>query len=384
MVISVYSVTKNKFMFEAPKNLVNPGVWIENRADSATLDKIRNLVDELREHVNSILPLKINPVHNHERRNFNAENDIVDNLRKKIYEQIGIDSGIGVMRYHDLEDHFGRKGLGVLSSIHCMDDFVRTAKFIDGLYAGIEELELSMEGEIEMVDAGCGGIPVYGLLAALKSERVRVTCLEIDPATAMMAWDIICAFRLQNRVDVFETDATEYWHKKTIDLFITETMFSGFLADEKMPKIYSHFSDQVSEKGVMVPEEVKVKLGLVSIPEYERSNARVDHVDITARNVNLPVVTGLNKMNRVDRVEAEYSLDDLEDGYYRIMASSEVCLNSAVGISLKHMESIITTPTLVTDEPVLIDRYARRKFKKLLIGYRAAYKTKGEKVFEFV
>ncbi len=373
-------------MLDKPEysDLYNPGILIENRADESVNEKIRDLVDELREHVNSILPLKINPVYNYERRNFNAENDIVDDLRKKIYAQIGIDSGLGVMRYHCLEDHFGRKGLGVLSSIHCMDDFVRTAKFIDALYAGIEDLEQRLDNDIEMVDAGCGGIPIYGLLAALKSERVRVTCLEIDPATAMMAWDIICVFNLQDRVFVYEDDATEYKHGKPIDLFITETMFSGFLADEKMPEIYSHFSDQVSEHGLMVPEEVKVKLGLVSIPEYERSNAHVDHVDITARNVNLPVVTGLNKMNRVDRVEAEYDLDDLEDGYYRIMASSEVCLNSRAGITLGHMESIITTPTIVTDEPVLIDRHSRRKFKKLRIGYRAGYEAKGKKVFEFV
>lgn len=373
-------------MFDKPeyRGLHNPGIWIENRADEETMNKVRDLVDELREHVCSILPLKITPADNHERKNFNAENDIVDDLRKTIYRQIGIDSGLGVMKYHELEDHFGRKGLGVLSSIHCMDDFVRTAKFIDGLYAGIEELESRMDGQIEMVDAGCGGIPIYGLLAALKSERVKVTCLEIDPATAMMAWDIICAFRLQDRVFIYETDATEYRHGKPIDLFITETMFSGFLADEKMPEIYSHFSDQVAENGIMVPEEVEVKMGLVSIPEYERANAHVDKVESVGRNVCLPVAARLNREQNVDVVEAVYDLDELEDGYYRIMASSEVCLNREAGITLGHMESIITTPTLVTDQVVEITRYTRKKFKVLRVFYNAGAKQSDEAVFEFL
>jgi|GEM_PF-5606753 len=68
------------------------------------------------------------------------------------------------------QDHEIAEGgaLDSISSSLCILDYVRTKKFTDGIKAQVKELErLRPEGEIQVVDAGCGALPILSMVAAL-------------------------------------------------------------------------------------------------------------------------------------------------------------------------------------------------------------------------
>ncbi|MCB0319083.1 MAG: hypothetical protein KDD56_10025, partial [Bdellovibrionales bacterium] len=79
------------------------------------------------------------------------------------------------------------KGISIslepFSAIDCIKDWVRTKKFVCAvLYATQDLLKEKEPGKaLQVIDAGCGPIPLLGLTAALVSPRVNVTLIESNP-----------------------------------------------------------------------------------------------------------------------------------------------------------------------------------------------------------
>src|SRR3989339_2160051 len=161
-------------------------------------------------------------------------------------------------------------------SISCLVDFVRTYKFIEALFLHLDRLEAILPGKIEVVDAGSGGIPVFGLLAAIKSDRTVVTCIENNPTSVISSREVIQSFGLQDRIKVINADATTYEHDKLIDLLISETMHVALLGNEPLVKILNNLCRFVSEHGVIIPEGVNVELALAREEELQRLRRVVD------------------------------------------------------------------------------------------------------------
>ena len=154
-------------------------------------------------------------------------------------------------------------GLRLHTALWCMSEEKRTMKYVQALWHYLNDLEF-LDRDIEIVDAGCGPVPLFGLLAALKSDKVRVTCLEINPTSATMASQLVKNLGLEGRVQVFECDATAYKHEQPIDLLISETMHTG-LTTEPMVQILENLTPQVVDGGVVIPSKVVVEAALIPV-----------------------------------------------------------------------------------------------------------------------
>lgn len=237
-------------------------------------------------------------------------------------------------------------GLTLARALGCINDEDRTFKFIKGLFLHLEDLE-GRKDEIEMVDGGCGPIPILGLMAALKSEKVRVTCIEVNPYSAKMAEQVIKNLGLTDRVKIVLGDAKEYRHDKPIDLFVSETMYTG-LTEEPLAQIFANFASQVAENGVMVPEWVSVEAGLLDAEEVRRQQDRCSYIWRPQMYDFGPTeVLRLTRANLVQRADFTMPLGSLNSGDYKLALFSRVGLHDKTGLVLRDQESNITRPVLL-------------------------------------
>jgi len=290
---------------------------------------------------------------------FEDDLDLSEVLRLKEFFMRGINSN----DYTILED-FDLKGLTLSEALGCLADYVRTSRFLKGLFLHIEDLENDNEN-IEVVDAGCGPLPFFGLMAALKSEKASVTCLEINEASAEMARKIIANAGLSDRVKVIWTDATKYSHDKEIDLLFTETMYAGLTNKEPIIQILMNLCEQLSEKSRVVPEWVTVDAGLIRDRDRGEIFGNHSHIDLQKSGfAELTELIRFTKDNLSDVIELEFDVADLPEGLYRLVINSRVGLHDS--LTLDNGESCITSP-LELAYPVSIDAFSER----LIATYKA-------------
>lgn len=357
---------------------INTAGHFENGGADEIKGNILDLVEELRMKVALLLPIDLI---NFSRKNhprgktdkFDKEDmrDIVARLRDIILRQIDYYNFECPKKYRDFVHVSCEKGLNASQAIRCLDDYIRTSKFIEALFYHLEDIEKRDDGQIEMVDAGCGPIPLYGLLAAIKSKRVKVTCIEVNPHSVLIARDIVKKFGLADRVSVLERDAETYQHDKDIDLFVTETMYSGLLGGEPMAQIYNNFSSQVKDSGVMIPEAVSVDVGLVDMSTYLMAGCMVRQTGGVGVDVKLPTACVLDRTHPVKIIEQTIPLKDLPPKRYMILASSTLQLHTERNVILNPFESVITTPVDVSTSAITINDHERRECESIVIRYCA-------------
>ncbi len=155
------------------------------------------------------------------------------------------------------------------SSIDCLSDEVRTKRFLQAIEATVQQLEASTPEDelIEICDAGTGAIPIMAIYAALCSDRVRCTALELNPASAKLAQELVNALGLADRITVIETNAITYKPDKMFHALISETMNSG-LIDEPIVDILGNLKPYVKEGGKVLPSAIHV-LAALRYPRVE-------------------------------------------------------------------------------------------------------------------
>lgn len=186
-----------------------------------------------------------------------AKGDFCDSdaLQLRDFLERGIDVGS-----FNATDLYG--GIDFIGARKCVKEEQRTFKFIKALFARLVQFGQRRDEIIEVVDAGSGPYALFGALAALHSDKARVTCLELNPACATMSRRVIANLGLSDRVRVVEQDATKYRHNKPIDLVVSETMYSGFL-QEPLPFVLRNLTPQLAKDGEVIPQWASVEAGLV-------------------------------------------------------------------------------------------------------------------------
>lgn len=246
------------------------------------------------------------------------------------------------------EDTKMEGALPVMESILCLRDKIRTKKFMNGVNEAIQKLDKEDMKEITMVDAGCGTIPIMAIYAALSSEKVRCTAIELNPNSAEIARQLVASFNLQDRIQVVQGDATQFQPKEQIDLLVSETMHSG-LTQEPMVEILSHLTQFVKPEGVSLPSRVTVQTALVPVDEW------ADPVGFVKIHGNLhhyvtpewkPAID-YRPGDRLEEIQLAIPTQGRPSGSYLAMITSGVYIGSE---ELRPYESLITIPQVLRSD----------------------------------
>jgi tRNA A58 N-methylase Trm61 len=163
--------------------------------------------------------------------------------------------------------------LTVLEGIKCLYDQVRTKRFLESVAISVDKLTQTKD-RVHVVDAGCGAVPIFSIYAAMRSDKVHVTAIELNPNSFQIAQGLIKKLGLQDRITLIQGDATSYQPTEPIDLLVSETMHSG-LTQEKIVPIMHNLVPRLNDDGIVLPEAVTVKVGLAPIQTYAETNEKI-------------------------------------------------------------------------------------------------------------
>lgn len=159
----------------------------------------------------------------------------------------------------------GGIALSPVEAARCLEDYIRTARFIRGSYFAIKELLIRFPLEkIQVLYAGCGPLAtlLLPLLPLFKKEQLAVTLLDINTYSTRSVERLVNTLQLDGYIQsIICTDASSYKHPegKALHMILTETMFYA-LVREPQVTVTTNLTPQLHPEGLLIPEEITVSM----------------------------------------------------------------------------------------------------------------------------
>ncbi len=149
-------------------------------------------------------------------------------------------------------------------------DWLRTKRFVYGLFRAIIQAGRHGPGPVHVLYAGCGPFATLALpiMRIVPATAAVWTMLEIQPAARLAASQLIKFAGTEDRVlSLVEADATVYRHSgPPFQILVSETM-QNLLATEPQVGIFRNLVPQLARGGILIPEEIRVDIFLVDYGE---------------------------------------------------------------------------------------------------------------------
>lgn len=235
-----------------------------------------------------------------------------------LYKLFLVASGLEEDSEISKKDYYLSKGkaIGPTWAGRCVNEFLRTKKFIRGAFLGIKRAkEKFKDRPIHIVYAGTGpfGTLLIPLTTVFSSEEVKFTLLEINPYTIQNLRNVIKAFEAEKYIEeIVECDAAEYKKDKTkpIHMVVTETMQNG-LKKEPQVAITLNLVSQMEPEGILIPEKVIVEAALL---DPKRVADRMMGVEGADKDYYYPLskIFELNKQTSVIEKNRSYCFPEVQ------------------------------------------------------------------------
>jgi len=236
----------------------------------------------------------------------------------------------------------------------CLQDRLRTARFIKGVYQAIQELMLRFpDQKINVLYAGCGPFATILLpvLPLFKVDQLQVTLIDIHFESVKFVKELFLTLNLSSFAEsIAVQDAISYRHSSPdLHMVITETMFHALLTEPQVA-ITANLAPQLAEGGIFIPEEVSVEVQVTSFArEPFLTTASVPLVSADYKRSAFAMLFSLNK----DLGKSSFFLNQaFHSPWFKIPAlkksEPDICIFTRVRIfktlELGLAESLITNP----------------------------------------
>lgn len=170
----------------------------------------------------------------------------------------------------DIELDTGR-AIGTTWAALCIDDLVRTKRFVKGLYEAVKDLLSKKEGPVVILYAGTGPFATLALplTSVFREDQIRIRALEINPVSCECLSKLIENFTVGGFFESIEqVDASLYQvpAPDTVDILLSETMQRG-LEKEPQVAILHNLVPQLRSDLILIPERIELSLGTIVYPE---------------------------------------------------------------------------------------------------------------------
>jgi|GEM_PF-699148 len=280
----------------------------------------------------------------------------------------------------------------------CVDDYIRTARFIKGTYLAIQELQQKFSAQkINILYAGCGPYAtiLLPLLPLIDKEHVHITLLDINEYSLLSVKTLLAKLDLGDySIDVIQADAITYKHPSShpLHLVITETMFHA-LTREPQVTVTANLSPQITEGGILIPEEITLSMAYsfsAKEPFLQNGDAAFTGLETApAKYIHRSESNTLFSMNKQDNFSDKVShhVFQFESPLYELPKEfslhPDICIYTDIrifnNITLGLAESYITNPYCVNSIYNLTDH----KSFKLVYHFKDIPKwvyEKGDKI----
>jgi predicted RNA methylase len=160
------------------------------------------------------------------------------------------------------------KALGTTWAAMCIDDLMRTKRFIKGLYKAVQFVKKSKKGPIYILYAGSGPFAalILPLICRFSESEIQFTLLEINPQSYAAVQKVISRLGFEGYIQSIENvDATIYVINKTtpVDIVLSETMQLALKKEQQVP-IMINLLSQLPDNVIMIPQKIVLALGLLN------------------------------------------------------------------------------------------------------------------------
>jgi predicted RNA methylase len=178
--------------------------------------------------------------------------------------------------------------IGLTWAAMCIQDLMRTKKFVDGLYEAVCDIKKKKGGKpVHLLYAGTGPFAtlILPLTARFTSQELQLTLLEINQDSYTCLKKMLNDLNLEAYIHRLENVDATTWQvesNNTIDIFLTETMQKA-LKEEQQVAICMNIVPQLDTDAVMIPEQIILKAALIHNAKHSE--------DI---HQNIPIINSFN------------------------------------------------------------------------------------------
>lgn len=196
---------------------------------------------------------------------------------------------------HRVNNHLQTgKAIGTTWAAMCIQDLLRTKKFMDGVYHAVQRLYQQQPGRtIHILYAGTGPFAtlLLPLTARFASDALQFTLLEVNATSYDCLRRTMTAFQLQGYVrEMHCTDATTFRMQDDmpVDILLSETMQHALIKEPQVA-IVMNLLPQMREECLLIPEKITLHAELVNESKVTRQklgeSLSVDEVRYKLGNV---------------------------------------------------------------------------------------------------
>ncbi|XOB61223.1 hypothetical protein ACMC56_11475 [Campylobacterota bacterium DY0563] len=206
-----------------------------------------------------------------------------------------------------------------LDAAICINEYMRTTKYIRGIYDALNDLlEKFKDEKIHVLYAGTGPYAtlVSPLLHLFDSKRLEVTFLDIHQSSLDSVKSILDIQKLSIFVKDYKcVDATTYKSKSKVHMIITETMRASFEGEPQV-NITLNLLPQLCKDGVFIPESVNIYLesALKKLVQKDNSIKNLKESYFLEYIIKLDSKKKWNRENLILIPKLKIK-DDIKDGY---------------------------------------------------------------------
>ncbi|WP_103069862.1 SAM-dependent methyltransferase [Aquimarina sediminis] len=280
------------------------------------------------------------------------------------------------------EDHQGdislKNGIALSNknASDCIKDYKRTATFLRGTYKSIMESTKRFPNiRLNILYAGCGPYAtlLVPLLSFFEPKNINITLIDINQSSIASVKNLISKLGYEDYIsDIIVADATQFQYPKNTPLHVvvTETMFHA-LTKEPQVAITQNLAPQLTEGGLLIPEEITISLGYSFFSKEPYLNQYDDTYQIANsanKNVKRETINKLFSLNKNERTNQKDLLHFFESKWHLIPENYEetpdICIYTHIKIfdtfQLQDADSLITNPYCLTS---LYNLQDQNKFK---------------------
>ncbi|MBT8272057.1 MAG: hypothetical protein KJO25_08440, partial [Bacteroidia bacterium] len=270
------------------------------------------------------------------------------------------------------------KAIATEWAIRCIDDIMRTKRFVKGTYAAIRDLQEQKEDKtLNLLYAGTGPFAtlVLPLISFFSPKDIQFIFMEINPVSIAFLRETIKHFDVGPYViDIIEADAAaiQFDQNYDVDIIVTECLQQA-LERESQVGITFNLLSQLPKDVVLIPQEIRLEPLLVNSELKYKHLTEADHTETFSKTY--PAVFTLNKEVVGNRLKTygEKSMEfpvvhtnietDDSRSFNEIAVSTEIIIYRKDCLSMN--ESGLTIPKII----------AHQSEDRLISGIRSCYKT---------
>lgn len=241
------------------------------------------------------------------------------------------------------------KALGTTWAAMCIDDILRTKKFIKGIFKAIDSLKAKQNKPIHILYAGTGPYAtlLLPILATYSQQEIKVTLVEINKESFNSMKQIISLLGLNEHVISYENEDATTLNISTqtpIDIIVSETLQCGLVKEQQVP-ITINLLNQVGRNTILIPEMLALDVCLMNYNAFKNRTSETKENDYCLVLDRLIEIN--NKSNKVFNL-------DLNDSSTQILAEKIITIDPK-NTTLYETLFLVTRITVFGDEKILIN-----------------------------